>query len=62
MTPEELKNRKRVKAAPNGIAGEFVRNPQRGNKWQHVNAIYYDGYSNGCATYSDQEILQSLCE
>lgn len=58
---DDLKNCNCVDAKPNGIKGTFRRNPNKGGRWQHINAIYYNGRNNSCASYSDAEIFASLC-
>jgi hypothetical protein len=57
MTLQDLKKLNAVSAAPNGIRGDFVRNPYEGGKWQHVDAIRYGGEENSYASYSDEDIL-----
>jgi hypothetical protein len=59
---DDLKNVNCVDAAPNGIKGTFRRNPNKGGKWQHVNALYYGGRDNSYAAYSDEVIFASLCQ
>lgn len=62
MTIKRLQKMNQVSAAPIGIRGTFVRNPHKGNRWQHINAIYFDGWDNTYASYTDEEILASVCE
>lgn len=62
ITINDLKNKNCIDAAPNGVRGTFRKNPLKGNRWQSVDVMYYQGRNNKAASYSDAEILACICE